>query len=48
MCIAYLELCNQILTLESLMRVQKAFSLVYVCGWHSTADGDFNLVLLKL
>lgn len=39
MCIACVELRNQILTLESLMHVQKACSLVYVCGWHSTADG---------
>lgn len=47
-CIAYLESGNKIITLESLMHVQKAFSLVYVCGWHHTADGVFNLVLLKL
>lgn len=45
---AYLGLCNQILTLESLMHKQKAFSLLYVCECHHAADGVFSLLLLKL
>lgn len=48
MCTAYVELCNQFLTSESLVHAQKAFILVYVCGLHSIADGVFNLVFLKL
>lgn len=47
-CIAHVELCSQILTLGSRMDVQEAFSSVFVCGWHSTAQGLFNPVLPEL
>lgn len=45
MCIAYVELHNQILSLEVSLHVQEALRWLYVCGKHNTADGVSNLVL---
>lgn len=47
-CAGCVQLCKQILTLGSWMNVREAFSSVFVCGQHSTAQGGFNPVLPQL